>query len=168
MREGNPGRVRYASEGARPSSEPSGTAYAFIEPAGAFLAGHVGWGFKQRDGRFYYGSTQNWTRSMPYVEAGDDNGWWAEQGNFAAMRLAFRIRNYYWFKAIPVAGFLPEVARLKADATRGMGYGLLGNNCMDHAFKVLEAYGTKNIPWPVAAVICNVWFSLIQVQRTQV
>lgn len=141
-----------------------GQAYIFLRKDGAPVpggfAGHVGWGFSLGpDGPFYAGSTEN-PSGMPVVLPGGDNGWWgAEFATEAAMIAAFATRQYDGYKWASVREPKPGVARAMADHQKAEGYTALKNNCLDHAYEVLQAYGVDDLPWLQTHPAPNDWFA---------
>ena len=155
----------------------TGRAYAFIRwsgaPVGPVNFGHVGWGFeipaKTGASTFYCGSTENIAGSAQIYAPGD-NGWWArlhtsEAAMFNEMRHSHLGSNnaYDEVVIIPMATSHSANAKATADQTRLEGYTLIGNNCMDHTGKVLEAYGVGwqpngPMPWKQTHSAPAAWF----------
>ncbi len=75
------------------------------------------------------------------------------------MIFMFKRRNYHAFKKTKVAIAYPDNALAKARQLSANGYGALGNNCLDHTFRVLEAYGVKDLPWLQTHPSPNDWFA---------
>lgn len=127
-----------------------GSIYVFLRSDGAPLptgcAGHVGWGFELEPGRLMYGSTENQS-GKPLVPPGGDNGYWALPGTLDTMRAAMRARNYESFRWAKVRNCNGPNARLAAEATAASGYRALGNNCLDHVWRIADAYGVAGLPW---------------------
>ncbi|HLO03493.1 MAG TPA: hypothetical protein VK191_10310 [Symbiobacteriaceae bacterium] len=141
-----------------------GRAYIFLRKDGAAIpggfAGHVGWGFSLgADGPFYAGSTEN-PSGMPVVLPGGDNGWWgAEFPSEAAMIEAFGARQYDGFKWATVREPNLGAARAVAEHQQVEGYTGLRNNCLDHAYKILRAYGVDDLPWLQNHPAPSDWFA---------
>lgn len=136
--------------------------YIFLRPYDVFLAGHVGWGFHLGNSRYFYGSTETILGQVtPYIQAGQNNGWWGEEGTFEMMLRAMRVgktKPYQKYKKVGVSGAKPAAAKQVALLTKLLGYGLIGNNCMDHSHMVLKAYGCS-LPLPIST-FPNLWFGL--------
>ena len=109
-------------------------------------AGHVGWAFMLDDGSYYYGPTENQS-GLPFVKPGDDNGWWGERGDTNYMLQAFRARNYDAYKVCSVLNANPSNAEKTARYKAGCGYGFITDNCLDHVWDILSAYGIEGLPW---------------------
>lgn len=141
-----------------------GQAYVFLRRDGAPLppgcAGHVGWGFRASESdTFYYGATENLS-GKPFVPSHGDNGWWALLGTQADMLAAMRQRNYDGYKFATVRDCNAATARAAADALKTVGYIAIGSNCLDHVWRVLDAYGVKGLPWLQTHPSPNDWFAL--------
>ena len=140
-----------------------GLAYVFVRRDGAWLptgpAGHLGWGFATQDGAgFYCGATEN-PFTAPLILPGHENGWWSlAASSEQAICDAMRSRGYDGYKVATVRDCDPKKARDIADATRTAGYTIFTNNCMDHVYAVLEAYGIKGLPWKQNHPAPNEWF----------
>jgi hypothetical protein len=141
-----------------------GFAYVFLRRNGAPLppgcAGHVGWGFlTDTNDLCYFGATENLSGG-PVVAPGADNGWWGNQGNEDAMFAAMKIRGYDGYKKAVVHDCDSAAARATANATKLAGYFFIRNNCLDHAYHVLYAYGVQGLPWRQNHPSPNDWFAL--------
>lgn len=134
----------------------AGEAYVFLNPTKPINLGHTGWGFKLANGNYMYGSTEN-SKSYPVIRKGDDNGYWEREGTRDDMLGAFRGMKYTHYKVATVANANPTAARSKARFTKGNGYGVTGNNCMDHVYWILQAYNVPNLPWPSTHWAPNSW-----------
>jgi len=137
--------------------------FVFVRKSGAPLAGvlnggHVGWGFQVGEDRFYYGSTENRSGS-PFVAPGEDNDWWAADGTEAEMLARFIELDYDGYKVATVREPHPEAARRLAEESQQWGYTGLTNNCLDHLWRILEAYGEPWLPFAQTHPIPNDWFA---------
>lgn len=141
----------------------NGMAYVFLRKAGAPLplgcAGHVGWGFSLPSGRCYYGSTEN-PNGYSFVKPGDDNGWWAAEGNTQVMIRQMQSRKYDAYKRATIRKCNPSSAQVKANETQNAGYSAIGGNCLDHAWWILHAYGVNDLPWTQTHPSPNDWFAV--------
>jgi hypothetical protein len=140
-----------------------GLAYVFLRPNGAPLpagdAGHVGWGFQMENGQLYAGSTEN-EGGRPIVLPGGDNGWWAGIFGVEADMIAAMVkRGYLCYKVAKVADCDPQKAQEVGDSCKSCGYEGLGNNCLDHVWRVLHAYNQPGLPWAQTHPTPNHWFS---------
>jgi len=115
--------------------------------------GHTGWGFQLQDATFFGGATEAFQgAAFPFnVPPGQNNDAWAEPfPTLDAIQAAFKgsapdgHAPYNWWKSYEVAVPNYEAAEAQAQANRLRGWGLLGNNCLDHATDVIAAYG---VPW---------------------
>jgi len=141
----------------------NGRSFVFVRKNGAPLAGvlnggHVGWGFQVAEDRCYYGSTEN-SSGAPYVAPGADSGWWAHEGTEAEMLARFTELAYDGYKVATVRDPHPEEARQVADASATWGYTGLTNNCLDHLWRILDAYGEPWLPFAQTHPIPNDWFA---------
>jgi hypothetical protein len=152
----------------------TGRACVFLAPGGAGGAGHVGWAFRAGDDQhWYYGATQG--TGSPLVLPGGDNNAWVETGSFDqvltgfASEADFHPAGYYTqyrcknSTAANSTTANTDAAIAQAKDARNWGYALIGgNNCMNHTYKILKAYGT-DLPDPSQAILTvewtpNVWF----------
>lgn len=51
----------------------------------------------------------------------------------------------------------PSRARDVAVQTQGRGYNASGNNCLDHVWDSLDAYGVEGLPWKQTHPSPNDW-----------
>lgn len=151
-----------------------GRAFIFIRWHGGTLingvdAGHVGWGFLNAiDGSnetYYYGSTEN-PGGHPRIEPGHDNGFWSQYGNGQSMYNTMRqVRNggktppYDACRWITVDRPNPRAGYMSAEKTRNAGYLGVTNNCMDHVFQILTAYGVIDLLPPARDWFPNNWYN---------
>lgn len=146
-----------------------GLAFAFLRKDGALLppgphdliyGGHVGWAFQLESGNFYCGSTEN-SSGQPFVKPGGDNGWWAKEvASEEEMLAAFKAKDYDGYKFATVRNPNPQSARVTADAAKSWGYTALGNNCLDHVWHILAAYGEDGLPLAQTHPAPNDWFAV--------
>ena len=144
-----------------------GFVYVFLRKDGAPLptgcAGHVGWGFAIENGPndldAVCGATENFKGAFHVDPGGDIGFWWKRFNHEAEMLQEMARRNYDGVKMATVRGGNYEAAIAMARDTSMRGYDGLGNNCLDHAFAVLEAYGVKDLPWKQTHPSPNDWFA---------
>ncbi|MFF5210056.1 hypothetical protein [Streptosporangium sp. NPDC000396] len=136
-------QVPECDQGRKRPEEP-GQACVLLNPqgepvaAGRMRLGRVGWGFKDPgNGRFYYGATESsglWMRSGSWREMIDDfNRAWNTGPRFKCTSAEGR-------DARAVLGTIEKV--------RHAGYDVRTNNSMDHAYRILDAYGAA-VPAPI-------------------
>jgi hypothetical protein len=142
----------------------------FLYPSIPLELGHVGWGFRLDDGRWCWGATE---LSGGFVAPGQPNGACVERGTREQMMSWFRdgLRpnsapwKYFSYKALRADHPRGSVGEQMAEATKQMGYSVVGNNCMTHALSILNGYaGYPILPLPVihpVQMIPRVWFTLI-------
>ncbi len=145
-----------------------GRAYIFLRQNGAPLplgcSGHVGWAFlaDEEQRALVCGSTENFDGD-PVIPPGEENGSWVQSfSQITQMLQVMQLRGYDVFKVAQVNDPHPHAAELAARNTREAGYKVKGNNCLDHAVKVLDAYGVKDLPFSSMHPSPNEWFSLFQ------
>lgn len=136
-----------------------GLAFVFVRRNAAVLhAGHVGWGFQLANGQFFCGATEN-PRGYPLILMGGDNGWWGSQNpSEDDMLNEMRKRAFNQYKFQDMTNANPDVAYKAALLTKTWGYAAVGNNCLDHTYAVLYAYGVKNLPLKQLHPAPNDWF----------
>ncbi|MGB8217316.1 MAG: hypothetical protein WCE94_08445 [Candidatus Methanoperedens sp.] len=139
-----------------------GKAYTFSRRNIPPLVGHVGWGFELGDGTYFFGATEG-KYFLPYISPRDDNGaWWGKESSFMAMAdQMHKIWQYDLYKEHLVDDAHPAEAQQMGKAAKTWGYTVvLGNNCMDHVYKIIHAYGVppRNLQWPQTNWAPNVWF----------
>ncbi len=170
--------------GAGVVAHPGHAAYAlgpgrvcvFLAPTGAFNLGHVGWAFLEGGtSNWIFGATEN-RSGLPFVKPGDNNYAWVLNGPWAGPRgsvlatfagqltlggTVYHGAGYYTqvrCQNTPSSAVGAAVAR--ANAIKGYGYGVVTDNCMDHAYNVLTTYGASLVdPASNRAYWApNVWF----------
>lgn len=148
-----------------------GEVCAFIEPDGGTVLGnnfgHIGWGFLiGGTDQWIYGATEN-PNGTYQINAPGFNGAWKRQGTWAQMIDDFTFQYDYPSHAVNSNSDSPEPAHpytmYKCETTStssvgaastaatnniSAGYTGLGNNCLDATYRVLNAYGAPNLPWP--------------------
>lgn len=140
--------------------------------------GHVGWGWKipgSNPEEWVYGSTDSVPMdklglklplkppfNSPVVGAGEKrgNGSWDEQGSFEEMLEKFSRLEYNEIKCrLAINTQVSEQnARRAIEEVETAGYSVVGNNCMNHTVKILEAYGGGNMPNPDIIINWNPTF----------
>jgi hypothetical protein len=141
-----------------------GRAYVFLRRNGAPLptgpAGHVGWAIEMEDGQFFAGSTENNSASF-IVQPGSDNAAWVQTAaDEEAMIDLFRQRGYDGYKVATTRDCKPESAAAIGRKAAGWGYTGLFNNCLDHAYAVIDAYGLPGMPWKQTNPVPSNWFAM--------
>jgi hypothetical protein len=138
-------------------------AYAFRRMRSAVYFGHVGWGFQLGDSAYYYGATEG-RFDLPEIFPGHNNGWWAQEvASEADILEDMRARGYDAYKRISVETADPASAKHVADSLQHAGYHLVGNDCVDHVKRVLEAFGVACLPdRTLRHVSANEWFARLE------
>lgn len=144
-----------------------GFAYVFLRKDAVALptgdAGHVGWGFTTYrapgDLDAIYGATENPSGSIIVLPGGDIGYWDARSDHEAEMVFAFKQRNYHAFKKAKVEVAWPDNALAMARQQSLGGYEGIGNNCLDHVWRTLNAYGVKDLPLAQFHPAPNDWFA---------
>lgn len=143
-----------------------GLAYVFLRKGGAPVPmagsmGHVGWGFLlEEDGRCFCGSTENEGGGMFVPGGGKNDAWCVEVESADAMIELFRGRRYDGYKVSSVREPKSAAARAIGESQSKAGYAGLQNNCLDHTYKVLAAYGDEGMPWLDTHPAPNDWFAV--------
>jgi hypothetical protein len=126
-----------------------GAAYVFIAPRMALLQGHVGWAYINDDGTYSYGATDASKAFLGVIPPGvDSNEPWrgtarTEAEVFQAFKAHYTTDTYNEVKHTFVAKRNQSQADHLSREIRNWGYTLPGNNCVDHTYKVLAAYGAQ-------------------------
>ena len=143
-----------------------GLAYVFLRKDGAPLvrgwAGHVGWGFLvNEEGALLFGSTEN-DSGQPYLPPGSNNGWWSQRASSEAEMIeVIAERNYDAYKVATVRNCDPKGAELTAIETGTRGYIGTWNNCLDHTWDILAAYGVRDLALAQMYPTPNQWFAMV-------
>lgn len=144
-----PGQAAYA--------RGAGRVCVFLAPSGTFNLGHVGWAFLEGGtSNWIFGATEN-RSNLPFVKPGDNNYAWVLNGPWAGPRgsvlATFAGQLSIGGTFYHGAGYYTQVrcqntsnssvgaAVARANAIKGYGYGVVTDNCMDHAYNVLTTYG---------------------------
>lgn len=144
-----------------------GLVYVFLKKDGAPLPfgymGHVGWGFavqnSPKDIDAIAGSTENY-KGEGHVDKGGDIGfWWTRFRTDKEMFAEMARRNYDGYKVATVRDCNPDAAISIARDTSQRGYDLIGNNCLNHVWDILKAYGVDDLPLAQFHPSPNDWFS---------
>jgi Ricin-type beta-trefoil lectin domain-like len=144
-----------------------GRACIFLQPAGAPVLGdnrgHVGWGYRIGDSdQYIFGATENPSGAY-HIAAGKNAGMWTAQGTWSQMLNAFRNQPYFpvvsggpprpynaytKYKCYDTPTSSVTAANNEVNVVKAAGYDGLGNNCMNHAYRILKAYGTPSLQDP--------------------
>ncbi|MDQ8036167.1 MAG: GYF domain-containing protein [Pedobacter sp.] len=156
----------------------SANALVFVNKSIPAQLGHIGWGFQLADGSYCYGSKE--IAGALAILPGQPNGVFIKRGSFEAMLQDMRggghngnnhpIFSYSAYKHVFIPRGNPGAAAAFAEASKGDGYALLANNCMDNAFRVMIAYGIRDDVIPNPSLnpgqwIPNNWFAAIKGQE---
>lgn len=133
-----------------------GVAYVFSAPRLAVFQGHVGWAYLGDDLTYHLGATDapitkfslfsgNLGLIIP-ASPGANSPWRMNASTEQDLYNDFRQHggvtdSYSEFKTTFVMRRNSNGADGKANEAQNWGYGLVGNNCADHTYRVLEAYG---------------------------
>jgi hypothetical protein len=79
-------------------------------------------------------------------------------GTRAEMLSTLKGRNYVSYNCEPVSNSDVTDAETATIATENAGYNLTGNNCLDHAYRILSAYNASGLPMPDIFLLPNAWF----------
>jgi hypothetical protein len=145
-----------------------GIGIVFIRPFDVGGAGHLGWGFlakdTDKDDVYYYGATEtDPERPRAQVPKGGFIGFWREKGTKADMLAAMgkgKTKPYEFYKQIPCSPCTPHTAHRLSEDIRGGGYDVVFNNCQNHTYEILKAYGCT-LPWPSSRITPRVWYDLL-------
>ncbi len=132
--------------------------------------GHVGWGFLTDPAKklYCFGSTENLS-GKPFVDPGQDNSAWFETGSLRTMLSTMKAghagaEGYDDYKRNWVEPIHAKRAYEIAATRHQVGYrvvGLPGNNCADHSYDILAAYGVTGLPFLQALPGPNAWFQAL-------
>ncbi len=144
---------------------------------GTKFLGHVGWGFQLANGHFLYGSKEaspmEFATQIPnipgVIHQGNPNGVFVKEAGFDAMIRDIKAGGqangprflYHEYKLLTAPKPHPDRAAKMAVESKGWGYGLAGNNCMDDVYKIITCYadGDENfLPWPITHPFPNHFF----------
>ncbi len=145
--------------------------YVFNRSAGANGLGHVGVGLEVRTTNptavyFYGGGVENEKSSFVILPGGNNYGWaYSFSSNAALLSYCKNTKGYNGykfetsFKTITYNRYVNIINEL--NYLPGRGYSLLGNNCMNAVYDVLNQGGGLFIPAPTASVLLyapNTWY----------
>ncbi len=136
-----------------------GQVCVFLAPTGASNLGHVGWAFLEGGtSNWIFGATEN-RSGRPFVKPGDNNDAWVSNGPWAGPRgsvlatfagqlvsggTVYHGAGYYtMYRCQHTSSSSVGAAVARANAIKGYGYGVVTDNCMDHAYNVLTTYGAS-------------------------
>lgn len=153
-----------------------GIAVAFTREAAVLGAGHAGWGFKLKNGKYCFGGTENpmsdkgplWGAWGSWHQGtkvqGGDNAAWIGYGTESEMWERMKNPPYPYDYAKTVEVLKPNAAKAHAEAVSNTkaGFTGLGNNCLDATYRVLVAYGASDLPWPSTNWLPNGWFNAVK------
>ncbi|MBA3824144.1 MAG: hypothetical protein H0X24_09650 [Ktedonobacterales bacterium] len=132
-------------------------AISFVRRAGAYGAGHVGWAFEYRNGKFNCGSVEN-DLGMPVAAVVTMDFWTCNTFNLAAH---MRERHYDAYQIVEIATPHPQAAWEAVVWISRQPYLVLGRNCLDDVYDVMRAYGVPNLPVPEHEILPARWFELL-------
>jgi hypothetical protein len=144
-----------------------GVAYVFVAPKMAILQGHIGWGYMLDDGTYAFGATDAPGGNAVIARGRDTNTpWRATDATEREMLGAFKRHDspsdiYREYKRTFVMQRNAGAAEFKSNEIRSWGYSLYRNNCLDHAYAVLEAYGVDKssvMSWKETRPAPDSWF----------
>ena len=163
--------------------EHFGAAYVFINYEQAMMLGHIGWGFRAEENRYYFGSTDHlWNRQYPMwhpaeiirymdVTPGVNNDFWSDFGTEEEMLEMMRCRpqavRYQSYKRIPVLNPNPAAACKFAETMKDIGWNVVRNNCVHQSNAILTRYGGLILPNADTALgrIPRQWFAAIEAEE---
>lgn len=141
-----------------------GVAYVFVNPNQALMQGHIAWAYMLDDGTYAHGETMAPGGNLSIPAGRDTNSPRRDRADTERQMLD-HLRNtgyrYTEYKRTFVMQRNASAAEAKAEELRSVGYGLYGNNCLDHTYAVLEAYGvdkSRVMPWKQTRPAPNSWF----------
>jgi hypothetical protein len=125
----------------------------FDAPNAASFQGHVGWAFSEpgHGDSWYYGATDDDANGDPYVPAGSYNGAYISHAiAFSQVTSWFKANSigYTSYRCMNTPTSAVGAAMQAGQAASGWGYTLIGNNCLDHAYRILTAYRGDAAPIP--------------------
>jgi len=145
------------------------------------LLGHSGWGIKLPDGNWLFGSkeaTPNlFNGHFPgTIPNGKPNGVFIKKTDFQTMIQLLKrggqadgpIFNYHEYKLLTFPSPNESAGIAAAEKSKGEGYGVIGNNCMDSVYRIITAYvrGDGNfLPWPSTHPFPNHFFDDIKATK---
>ncbi len=150
------------------------------------LLGHSGWGFKLPDGKWLFGSKEATPDMFKFdplkghllinIPNGSPNGVFFKKADFGTMiNLLKKGRNstgpkynYHEYKLLHHPNPDYDSAFSVAKKSKGEGYSLISNNCMDSAYRIITAYarGDGNfLPWPSTHPLPNHFFDDIKSKK---
>lgn len=124
--------------------------------------GHIGWGFETEPGVFCFGAKE--TVGSVAIWPGQNNGVFIETNDFERMLETMKrgkTFNYQQYKILDIDHTCPEAAKDMAEDSKNWGYSLVGNNCVDDAFKIIKAFSCGDdlvLPWPSTHPVPNKFF----------
>jgi hypothetical protein len=147
--------------------------YVFSRSNGANGLGHVGVGVEIRTTnpttvRYYNGAVENFNATFQILPGDDNSGWFRINTDYNSMLLNFTSRNYNYlkfeksFKNVTKQKALNTVNEVLRLPNRG--FSLVGNNCMNATYDVLNQGGGLFLPLPsisVALYAPNAWFGTL-------
>ena len=138
----------------------NGNYYYFLREPGPMGLGHMGWGLQYAEDRWLVGALENAGGSALVGPGGDNDYWMAFVDSEAQMLYEMRtmetaarlcgyetMSGYTFYKKIPVTNAKPDDAQRVAEAQAQAGYFAVGNNCLDNAAVVGDAYGVPVWSW---------------------
>ncbi len=144
-----------------------GVAYVFVAPKMAILQGHVAWAYMLDNGTYALGATDAPGGRVAIEKGKDTNTPWRDYAATEA-ELFKKMRGHYSpsdtykeYKRTYVASRNVGAAEGKTIELRNVGYGLYQNNCLDHVYAVLEAYGAQKddvMQWKQTHAAPTSWF----------
>ncbi len=141
-----------------------GVAYVFVNPNLAAMQGHIAWAYMLDDGTYAHGETMAPGGRLTIPAGRDTNSPRRDKAHTEREMLDYlRDTGYHYteYKRTFVMRRNARAAEAKAEEIRDWGYGLYGNNCLDHTYAVLEAYGvdkSRVMPWKEFRPAPNSWF----------
>jgi hypothetical protein len=132
------------------------TAAAFVRRSGAFGLGHVGWCFALDATEFREGGVEN-PPGTP-ITPPDEDGFWSCDTSVTALTAPFVPLGYDYYKLLVAPNGNPQSATQCVLWIRQQWYFVLGRNCMDDVYDVLQNFGVPNLPLPILEWTPNRWF----------